>query len=129
MKISDKPVEHLEFKSGINEDIRPSLADFYAALTCGNCFKRSAACCSDRNNPSPICLCFVYEISRFLRQLIVLGVHVMICNVVHLYRTEGTKSDVKGYETNFYTLLFCLFEKLLCEMKSCGRSCSGTKLT
>ena len=127
MKVSNKSVKHLKFKSGINKNIRKSLTGLDFSVHCRNTFKRSAGCCADCNNPSAVFLSFIYELCGFFGDFIMLAVHFMLCNIVNLNRSECTESHMKCNIRNLYTFSLDSVHKLGCKVKPCRRSCRRTE--
>ena len=122
MEVCDQAVQYLEFIARIDEDFCPSAAFFKLSIfiCCG--FYRSAACRSDADYPVSALFCAVDLLCLRCLDPVKFRMHMVIQNVVCLYRTEGSKPDMKCYMCDLHSFCLDFFQKLRCKMKSCRRS-------
>ena len=72
-------------------------------------FNGSATCRSNTDNSVTGIFCAVDLLSCFFVNLIELRMHMMICNLIYLYRTECSKSYMKCHSRNVNAFFFYLF--------------------
>ena len=65
------------------------------------------------------------DISGFLSDLIILRMHMVLCHILHLNRTECAQAHMKGHTGDADAFGFNGRQKFRCKMQS-GCGCSGT---
>ena len=102
MEIRDQAVNHLEFVSRIDKNIRPVivLANF-AAFLCDR-FNRAAARSADSDHASAVFLRLVDGIGSLFRHVIMLAMHFVVENVIHAHRAERAKADMQCDEHDLH---------------------------
>lgn len=75
----------------------------------------------------PVSRCPVDQGGGCLRQLVVLGVHFVIGDFVHLYRTKSAQTHMERYKTDGYPHFPDPVQQLLRKMKSSGGRRCGTR--
>ena len=108
VKIGNQAVQHFETVSGINEDFGISAACLQEPVFIRCAFHRSAACGSHTNHPAAASFCFINRLRRLSGYLIILGMHVMLQNILDLYRAESAKAHMKCHIGQLYPLFLYL---------------------
>lgn len=130
MEICDEAVADPVLIPGVNEDVglaevrlqvlRIRTAELRAAL------KRPYRGGADGNHPVPCPLRLGNGLRDALRDLDVLGVHVVILDAVLLHRLEGAGAHVQSHELGPDALLPDLVKQLISEMEPCGGGGDGS---
>ena len=128
MKVRDKAVNALKFIAGVNKNACPIVIFSNLALRLTYGFKRATAGRADCDDPASVLLRFVYNIRRFGRNHIVLGVHFVLLDIFRLNGTEGANADMESYKTYLYALVLDFLQKLGSEMQACRRCGCRAKL-
>ena len=127
MEVGDKCVNCLKLIAGVDENSRFGIHRMHKSVGCGCTLKHAAGGRSYGNNASTALTSAVNLICNLARDVEILAVHLVLLYLIHLYRTEGAKSNVEGDLTVANALCLNSLKQLVCEMKSCGGS-SGRAL-
>ena len=84
----------------------------------------AAAGGAHRDDPLAVCLGLVDQVRRLLRQIVVLGVHLVLGDLVLLNRSEGAKANVQRHRRDVDPLCADLVQQFVGEVQPRGR-CSG----
>ena len=104
---------HLHVRPGdklVNEMGGPAVILAYFPFKRCNGFQRSAAGCSYRKNPSAVIFCSVDYFCSFSREIIMLGMHMVVFNIISLNGSEGSQTNVQSNEAYLNTLCFDFFK-------------------
>ena len=97
MEVRDQCIDYLELVTRIDEDICPATLLGKGAILCRCRLKCSRRRRSNSDDSVSGRLGRIDHVRRFLRHLVILGMHVMLEDILHLHRTESAKSHMKGH--------------------------------
>ena len=106
MEVRDKRVDAFEFVGGIDKDTRIAGTRGYESAFVRNRFKRPYARRSYRDNPSALAFCPIDFFGVLLVYFIELGMHFVLCNVVHLNGAKSAESHVQKNPCELHALFF-----------------------
>ena len=66
----------------------------------------------------------IYHLCRLLGYIHLLGVHLVLGEILHIYCTKMAKTHMQGKEGLLYPLNLHSFKELPAEMQPCSRSCN-----
>ena len=143
VEVRDEPVDNSEFVAGVDED--PGILGEYRGggpgerrstlvrlgrseqlrFDAGGGFQRAAGGSSDGYHAAAVCFAAPYFLGGYLRDGVVLHMHLVVENIVLLDRTEGAKPDVQGDVGGVNALIRELSEYVLGEVKPGGGGGGG----
>ena len=88
-------------------------------------FQGTAAGSADTDDTAACCLCLIDQVCLLLFYHVKLGMHVMLCDILYLDRSEGTETHMQGDMSKLYSLRPDLLQKLRCKMQAGCGCCSG----
>ena len=98
MEVGDQSVQYLKLVARIDKDVGVALLLVQRqALFGAQRLEGAAAGSAHRDDPLAVCLSLVDQVRRLLRQIVVLGVHLVLGDLVLLDRTEGAKANVQRH--------------------------------
>ena len=128
MEISHNPIHQLELIARINKNPGPArfTADFSYPIS--SRLQSTDRGSTYRNNPFACSLGSQNQIRHLLANAVILLVHNMVLNILHIYRTEGTQSHMEGDKAKIYTIVFQLLQLFLGKMQTSRRGSSRALL-
>ena len=125
MEVGDQSVQYLKLVARIDKDVGVALLLVQRqALFGAQRLEGAAAGGAHRDDPLAVCLSLVDQVRRLLRQIVVLGVHLVLGDLVLLNRTEGAKANVQRHRRDVDPLCADLVQQFVGEVQPRGR-CSG----
>ena len=125
MEIGNERINAFEFVARIDENFRPSSCSMHGAVFIRHGFQCTCAGGTNGDDSATAFFCIIDDISGFLSDLIILRMHMVLCHILHLNRTECAQAHMKGYTGDADALSFNGRQKFRCKMQS-GCGCSGT---
>ena len=127
MEIGYQGINSLKLISGIDEYSCFGIHGMKLTVIGRGTLKHAAGGCSYGNNTSAIGSATVDLIGYILRDMEILTVHLVLLNLIHLYRTECSKTNVKCNLSVSNTLCLNFLKQLVGKVQTCGR-CGGRAL-
>ena len=88
MEIGDERINAFEFVARIDENLRPSTCSMHGAVFIRHGFQCTCAGGTNGDDSAAAFFCIIDDISGFLSDLLILRMHVVLCHILHLDRTE-----------------------------------------
>ena len=127
VEISDNAVHTFKGVPGVDKNGCIARAFFYFAILRGNAFNRSAGGGAYTDYPAAAFLGFIYYLGRLARNIIMLGVHMVVFYILGLNGAKSSKPYMQGNIGDFNTLLLCFFKQFFCKMKTRSRCRGGAE--